>query len=131
MGIFLNASVKNVWHRRIEVKGMDDKTFLNRHKYIWGAALSVLGGAMWGISGTCGQFLFTRKGLSSLWLGAPFTLWDLAGFICVFVMLFLLSMKGNGEKVVLKHQFDRDSSTDNMEETWKRGIGCAEKDSSY
>lgn len=68
MGKFLDASVKNVWNRRIEVKGMDDKSFLNHHKYIGGAALSVLGGAMWGISGTCGQFLFTRKGLSSLWL---------------------------------------------------------------
>lgn len=31
--------------------------------------------------------------LSSLWLGAPFTVWDFAGFVCVFAMLFLLSVK--------------------------------------
>ncbi|MBP3476753.1 MAG: EamA family transporter [Lachnospiraceae bacterium] len=58
---------------------MNDQSFLNRHKYILGAALSVLGGAMWGISGTCGQFLFTRKGVSSLWL-TPIRLF-LAGII--------------------------------------------------
>lgn len=33
--------------------------------------------------------------LSSMWLGAPFTLWDLAGFVCVFAMLFLLSVNEN------------------------------------
>ena len=33
-----------------------------------GAALAVLGGAMWGLSGTVGQFMFTRKGVTSLWL---------------------------------------------------------------
>lgn len=32
--------------------------------------------------------------LSSLWLGGPFTLWDLAGFVCVFAMLFMLSVNG-------------------------------------
>lgn len=40
--------------------------------------------------------------LSSLWLGAPFTLWDLAGFVCVFAMLFLLSVKGKEAGTLLK-----------------------------
>ncbi|MDO4483792.1 MAG: DMT family transporter [Clostridia bacterium] len=44
-----------------------------------GAILSLTGGAMWGISGTVGQYLFTRKGLSALWL-TPIRLF-LAGVI--------------------------------------------------
>lgn len=40
----------------------------NKVSVVMGAAMSVLGGAMWGISGTCGQFLFTRKEISCLWL---------------------------------------------------------------
>ena len=55
--------------------------------------------------------------LSALWLGAPFTVWDLAGFICVFVMLLLLSMKGNGKKSVPEYHPVRNRSTDNMDET--------------
>ena len=55
--------------------------------------------------------------LSALWLGAPFTVWDLAGFICVIVMLLLLSMKGNGKKSVPEYHPVRNRSADNMEET--------------
>ncbi|MCD7724427.1 MAG: DMT family transporter [Clostridiales bacterium] len=47
---------------------MKVQAWTDRHKYLLGAVLSVSGGAMWGVSGTCGQFLFTRKGLSCLWL---------------------------------------------------------------
>ena len=31
--------------------------------------------------------------LSSLWLGSGFTLWDAAGFLLVFIMLVLLSLR--------------------------------------
>lgn len=34
--------------------------------------------------------------LSCVWLGAPFTVWDLAGFACVFGMMALLSLRRNG-----------------------------------
>lgn len=33
-----------------------------------GVACSALGGVCWGFSGTCGQYLFSRFGVSSLWL---------------------------------------------------------------
>lgn len=33
-----------------------------------GSLCTMLGGVCWGFSGTCGQYLFTRYGVSSLWL---------------------------------------------------------------
>ena len=33
-----------------------------------GSLCTMLGGVCWGFSGTCGQSLFTRYGVSSLWL---------------------------------------------------------------
>ena len=33
-----------------------------------GTLCTILGGIFWGFSGTCGQYLFTRYGVSSLWL---------------------------------------------------------------
>ena len=33
-----------------------------------GMFLTILGGVCWGVSGTCGQFLFSTYGVDSLWL---------------------------------------------------------------
>ena len=33
-----------------------------------GTLCAALGGVCWGFSGTCGQYLFSRFGVSSLWL---------------------------------------------------------------
>ena len=33
-----------------------------------GVVCTALGGVCWGFSGTCGQYLFSRFGVSSLWL---------------------------------------------------------------
>lgn len=70
---------------------MSENSFASKHKYACGAILSVLGGTMWGISGTCGQFLFTRKGLSSLWL-TPIRLF-IAGVI-LLIWCFIRDAKG-------------------------------------
>jgi drug/metabolite transporter (DMT)-like permease len=39
-----------------------------RHRAFAGALLTLLGGVGWGVSGTCGQYLFTQKGVTSFWL---------------------------------------------------------------
>jgi drug/metabolite transporter (DMT)-like permease len=39
-----------------------------RRRQIAGALLTGLGGVGWGLSGTCGQYLFTQKGVTSFWL---------------------------------------------------------------
>ena len=44
------------------------EAFLQQHRRTAGALLTVLGGLGWGISGTCGQYLFTQKGVTSFWL---------------------------------------------------------------
>lgn len=33
-----------------------------------GVIITILGGCLWGLSGTCGQFLFDRKGVTAKWL---------------------------------------------------------------
>lgn len=43
-------------------------SFIEKHKAAVGAALTFFGGMCWGLSGTCGQFLFTQKNVTSLWL---------------------------------------------------------------
>lgn len=38
------------------------------NKNLKGAVLSVFGGVCWGLSGSCGQYLFTQQGMDSKWL---------------------------------------------------------------
>ena len=33
-----------------------------------GILITIIGGICWGLSGTCGQFLFNHKGITSKWL---------------------------------------------------------------
>ena len=66
---------------------------ISRKDRIVGALFALFGGVLWGMSGCIGEFLFTRKAVSSLLLGADFTVWDGVGFVCVFVMLVLLSLR--------------------------------------
>lgn len=42
--------------------------FCEKHPQLAGALLTALGGIGWGVSGTCGQYLFTQKGVTSFWL---------------------------------------------------------------
>ncbi|MCI2046636.1 MAG: DMT family transporter [Faecalibacterium sp.] len=44
------------------------KDFCKKYPAFAGALLTLLGGVGWGVSGTCGQYLFTQKGITSLWL---------------------------------------------------------------
>ncbi len=44
------------------------KAFCKKYPALAGALLTLLGGIGWGVSGTCGQYLFTQKGITSLWL---------------------------------------------------------------
>lgn len=41
---------------------------LLKNRMFRGMTLTILGGISWGISGTCGQFLFSQYGVSSMWL---------------------------------------------------------------
>lgn len=41
---------------------------MNTKDSVRGAALTIIGGTLWGFSGTCGQFLMQTKGLTSNWL---------------------------------------------------------------
>ena len=41
---------------------------MSRSIYVKGAALSVIGSIFWAVSGTCGQYLFSEKGIESGWL---------------------------------------------------------------
>ena len=41
---------------------------IEKHPQAAGALLTALGGIGWGVSGTCGQYLFTQKGVTSFWL---------------------------------------------------------------
>ena len=41
---------------------------IEKHPHAAGALLTALGGIGWGVSGTCGQYLFTQKGVTSFWL---------------------------------------------------------------
>ncbi len=51
-----------------------------------GVVLTLLGGTLWGFCGSCGQFLFQYKEVTSDWL-VPFRL-TLAGFL-ILVLLAL------------------------------------------
>ena len=50
-----------------------------------GAALTLLGGILWGFSGTCGQFLLQRRGLTSEFI-VPIRLMS-AGLILLVICL--------------------------------------------
>lgn len=41
---------------------------MNTKDSVRGAVLTIIGGTLWGFSGTCGQFLMQTKGLTSNWL---------------------------------------------------------------
>lgn len=41
---------------------------MNTKDSVHGAVLTIIGGTLWGFSGTCGQFLMQTKGLTSNWL---------------------------------------------------------------
>lgn len=41
---------------------------MNTKDFVRGAVLTIIGGTLWGFSGTCGQFLMQTKGLTSNWL---------------------------------------------------------------
>ncbi len=55
-----------------------------------GVVLTLLGGTLWGFCGSCGQFLFQYKEVTSDWL-VPLRL-TLAGFL----ILVLLALKEKG-----------------------------------
>ena len=57
------------------------------NKNVKGAFLSILGGACWGLSGSCGQYLFTQQGMDSKWL-VPIRLG------CAGILLFLSLVAG-------------------------------------
>ena len=70
------------------------EAFLQRHRRAAGAALTMLGGLGWGISGTCGQYLFTQKGVTSFWL-VPVRL------LVAGVLLLGFAAAANGKKALL------------------------------
>ena len=41
---------------------------MRTNKELTGAILTTLGGICWGLSGSMGQYLFTRQGMDSRWL---------------------------------------------------------------
>jgi drug/metabolite transporter (DMT)-like permease len=61
------------------------------NKNVKGAFLSILGGACWGLSGSCGQYLFTQQGMDSKWL-VPIRLG------CAGILLFLFCLIKYGKK---------------------------------
>lgn len=56
---------------------------MNTNDRTRGAALTLIGGTLWGFSGTCGQFLMQEKGLTSNWL-VPVRL-VLAGLVLLMI----------------------------------------------
>ncbi len=66
---------------RREMKKMDDKKIQMR-----GIILTLLGGTLWGFCGSCGQFLFQYKGVTSAWL-VPIRLTS-AGLIILLLLAF-------------------------------------------
>lgn len=62
---------------------------MNRN--IKGAILSIAGGVCWGLSGSCGQYLFTQQGMDSRWL-VPIRLG------CAGILLFLYCLWKYGKK---------------------------------
>ncbi|AII15468.1 hypothetical membrane protein, putative permease (EamA domain), type 3 [Campylobacter iguaniorum] len=59
---------------------------MKNSNYIFGVAITLLGGILWGFSGACGQYLFTQKGVSADWL-VPYRLL-LSGIILLLVYIF-------------------------------------------
>lgn len=64
----------------------------NKTNSLWkGACFTILGGILWGFSGTCGQFLMQDKGLTSNWI-VP---WRLL-FAGCFLLLICIVRMGKG-----------------------------------
>ena len=51
-----------------------------------GVLITILGGALWGLSGACGQYLFEYKGVTSGWL-VPIRL-TMAGLTMLLYYIF-------------------------------------------
>lgn len=66
-----------------------------------GVIFTLLGGTCWGFSGTCGQYLFTQKGIQSDWL--TMTRMVIAGGVLI---LFLLFKREKGMKEIWKDKTD-------------------------
>ncbi len=64
---------------------------ISKKDRILGAMLALFGGALWGLSGTIGEFLFTRKAVSSLWL-VPYRLL-VAGIILLIYCILKFGIK--------------------------------------
>lgn len=56
---------------------------MDKNRMLRGTILTLVGGTLWGFSGTCGQFLLQTKGLSSNWL-VPIRLFS-AGFLLLLI----------------------------------------------
>ena len=63
-----------------------------------GVACSALGGVCWGFSGTCGQYLFSRFGINSLWLTCIRLL--AAGIVCVYLLLHDAAFRTYADSIV-------------------------------
>ena len=68
--------------------------------FIKGMSMAMMAGIFWGLSGNCGQYLFTYKNIDPSWLTAVRLL--VAGsFLAVMTLL-----KGNGSKDILHNKHD-------------------------
>lgn len=65
---------------------------MEKNQVFRGTVLTLMGGILWGFSGTCGQFLLQTKGLTSNWL-APVRL------LCAGCLLLLICMLKEGKEV--------------------------------
>ena len=59
---------------------------MNDNRVLKGSVCAALGGVFWGFSGTCGQYLFSEFGVSSLWVTCLRLL--CAGFLMVLLAFF-------------------------------------------
>ncbi len=67
-----------------------------------GCVLTILGGVLWGISGTCGQYLLQVKGLTSDWL-VPVRL------LCAGLLLLLICFMKQGKKIFAPFKDGKDT----------------------
>ena len=68
----------------------------------WGILCTLLGGVLWGFSGTCGQYLYQHKEMTSDWL-VPWRL-TCSGLL---ILLFLAATQGREVLAVWKEQRGR------------------------
>ena len=72
-----------------------------RSREFMGSVMTIVGGACWGLSGCCGQFLFERRGVEAPWLVALRLLF--AGLMLI-INGFILNRKNNLR--IFKHKRD-------------------------